>query len=114
VTYSDGDMPTHYGFKSRSRLDAIASKYERLSEKSETAWHPVSALQPPATPEPSANMAKTVAAIIDAQDERGAWVEPANFRARSDMTKGAPSLTTRTFNRNILTLARFIAAESAR
>ena len=32
LTYSDDDMPTHYGFIVSSKLDAIESRYRQLKE----------------------------------------------------------------------------------
>jgi PelA/Pel-15E family pectate lyase len=114
MTYSDADMPTHYGFKSANRLDAIEAKYARLSSIPNSQWRPTRILQTPKPPKSSTDLTKKAAAIIQAQDKQGAWVELAPSRARSNIMAGTPSISTRTFVANIVTLAKFIAAEAAR
>jgi hypothetical protein len=52
----------------------------------------------------------TAAKLVQTQDARGAWVEPAYFRARSKMPAGASSISCRTFATNIMALAQYIAA----
>ena len=69
------------------------------------SWPPVFA--PPA----SEKLADTAAAIVKEQNEVGAWVEPAKANIQGKMEEGIPALYSDTFTRNILTLARFIAAK---
>ncbi len=111
VTYSDADMPTHYSFKTNNRLADIEAEYKRLTAPN-YEWRPSHMLNPPSFPKNTESLKKQVAQIITAIDERGAWVEPAAKRKRSQIPTGAPSLSSRTFISNINTLAQFIASQS--
>lgn len=111
VTYSDTDMPTHYGFKAENRLDLIEAEYQRLAAITEEDWKPARLLPPTETPERTTELADAAAKIVAAQNEKGAWIEPAPARDRSRIEKGTPMLDVAHFNRNIVTLARFIAAK---
>ena len=67
LTYDDSDMPTHYSFKVTSKLDQLEREYEALS----------AALPSTATSKPrqvSRSMEQRVREIIDALDDRGAWI----------------------------------------
>ena len=111
VTYSDADMPTHYGFKASNQLDLIEAEYQRLAAMTADAWRPVQLLQPAIAPPASVELTQRAEAIVKAQNEIGAWVEPAEANVQGKMAEGLPALYTDTFNRNILTLARFVAAK---
>jgi PelA/Pel-15E family pectate lyase len=113
MTYSDADLPTHYDFKSRNRLDEIESRFERLAATADSDVSRVRVFQKQPTPVLTKELARTAAKLVQTQDARGAWVEPAYFRARSKMPAGMPSLSCRTFAANIATLARYVAATSA-
>lgn len=100
ITYRAEDMPSHYGFLRESRLDAIEAEYERL-----LAEGPVDL---PASP-PSAD---EVAAIIDAMDERGAWVEQGVLDAW-DREPETGIIASATFIANVEALAEYIRANAA-
>jgi len=111
VTYSDADMPTHYAFKTTSRLDEIEEQYQRLAAIPESDWKPARQLKPAVPGKGSDERTRRAAEIVKAQDEKGAWVEPAPARDRSNIAKGTPMLDARSFSRNIVALAEYIAAE---
>jgi hypothetical protein len=111
-TYSDADMPTHYGFKSGNRLDDIEAAYKRFGALPDSDWKAPDLLANRETSSPSTKLADQAKAIVAAQDASGAWIEPAPERARSNIPAGTPSLSTRTFTSNIVALAKYIAAES--
>ncbi len=113
MTYGDEDLPTHYGFKTQNRLDEIESKFERLTATSDSKVSGIQVFRKKQIPPLSKSLADRASRIVQTQDSRGAWVEPAYYRARSKMPKGTPSLTCRTFANNLVTLARYIAATSA-
>ena len=111
VTYSDADMPTHYAFKVRNQLGAIEAEYQRLSASPQENWKPTSLLPParPATATPE--LTQKVAAIIETQNEAGAWIQPATRTIQGTIPPGTPSIYSSTFTKNIITLANFVAAE---
>lgn len=110
LTYSDADLPTHYGFKSGNRLEHIAAKFESLLASADSEKSRARAFSRQRAPAMSTDLATRAARIVEAQDDRGAWVEPAPSRVRSKIPVSTPSLACSTFVSNIVTLARYIAA----
>lgn len=107
LTYSDADMPTHYGFKTGSRLDRLEKEYkELLKTPTDQLWTPREK-RPPLQSDALARDAKRV---IDALDKRGAWVESGklSYHGADDPTRKI--IQSRTFCRNLLVLARYISA----
>lgn len=108
LTYHSDDLPTHYGFIMRNRLDQIAEEYAELAERG--SQPPASAERPPASgARITAELAQSARSIIDAQDERGAWVEPGRLRTIPG-DNPQPILSSRTFCSHVETLARYVAA----
>lgn len=103
--------PTHYGFKSASRLDEMEAEYERLAAQKTADFQPMKILNRLPQPKLTRSLANAAAKVIAGQDLRGAWVEPATHRNRSKIATGAPSIHCRTFASNIMTLAKFVAAK---
>ncbi|WP_169974200.1 pectate lyase [Tautonia rosea] len=102
LTYSSDDMPTHYGFIVPSRLDRIASEYDRLREQPAPRRSSPESISPKLTP----TLSRSARAVIDALDDRGAWL---------DLTeKGTPIIQSATFSENIRVLSRYLAASKAR
>jgi hypothetical protein len=111
LTYSDDDMPTHYGFKTSNHLDQISKAYNKLLNKPPPGTaKPLT--KPKRAPRLTAKLKQKAAAILAAQHENGAWIKPARHRSRSQIPANAPSISCQTFSNNILTLARFIAASA--
>ena len=104
LTYSDDDVPTHYSFTVESRLDQIEKRYERLAAAPRSA--PREAERVPPRPAPG-----TVRRIIDALDERGAWVEDGRLRYWGPDGPTRRIIDPRTFVRNATALARYAYAE---
>ncbi len=107
LTYSDADMPTHYGFIVGSRLDSIERELENLKRT------PKDKLNPPRkqpTYRMSSSLAKKTASLISAMDRRGAWVEKGTLRYHGPDDNTREIIDTRTFVKNMRTLAQFIAA----
>ncbi|MEW4566463.1 pectate lyase [Tautonia sp. JC769] len=102
LTYSSDDMPTHYGFIVGSRLDRIASDYDRLRKAPDLRPAPPGPSSPILTPA----LSRSARDVIDALDDRGAWVD------RSE--KGAATIQSATFSRNLRVLSRFLAAAKDR
>lgn len=110
VTYDDSDLPTHYGFKASNKLDAIEAKYKRLVTRQDSQIELLRLLKKPRVPELSRSLTSKATQTIMRLDQRGAWVEPAPKRSRSNISAGTPSLSSRTFSDNLITLAQYVAA----
>ena len=104
LTHSDADMPTHYGFKVSSKLDALQARYDALATKDWSRPKPEPVLAKPRAPD-----ASEVRRVIAALDERGAWVDEGRMRYFGDGDDTRRVIDPRTFARNIRTLAQWIA-----
>ena len=72
LTYDDGDLPTHYGFKISSKVDRLQAEYDELVDK---PWK-----KPSSQPRWRRASEKEVRDIVKSQDERGAWVSSSGLR----------------------------------
>jgi hypothetical protein len=108
LVYTDDDLPTHYAFIVSSNVKSLRAAYEKL-----LATEPAS-LKPAPRPERierTKALESAARRVIDALDERGAWVEEGRLRASGQPnTSGNRVLTTQTFIRNLDTLGRILAA----
>jgi hypothetical protein len=104
LTYQDDDLPTHYGFKVTSSLDSIEQAYHRIKDAPTRKPDVRRKITVKLTPA----LARRARAVIDAMDNRGAWVE--NGVLRTINSSLGQIIETRTFVRNVEILARFIAA----
>ena len=106
-TYSSDNIITHYNFFSRPQLDAIARSHEEAKRElamrtgprltvNHRAMEPRERRGPP-PPAPRA--------LIAALDARGAWVEPGTIRVGPKERAAQPVIESRTFIRNLTTLA---------
>jgi hypothetical protein len=107
LTYKTDDLPTHYGFIVGSRLDAIGREYQRLAKADPKTLRTERERDRPRL---TASLARQAKGVIDALDDRGAWVEEG--RLRTDKEGRASSvIECRTFVRNVGVLCRFLRAE---
>lgn len=107
LTYSDTDLPTHYGFKVSARLDAIEGEYQRARDaKPDELWRAPTAK----TPKLSRALTEQAQQAVAALDERGAWVESGEIEISGGGSKKTPLMESRTFIRNLRTLAEYVAA----
>jgi PelA/Pel-15E family pectate lyase len=104
LTYRDDNLPTHYAFKVGSRLARIERDYQRLLKTDPSHLNP-----PPRKPvyRLSRSLRDQARQLVAALDDRGAWVEPGGLRKAGRANR---IISTRTFTKNVETLARFIAA----
>jgi len=107
LTYQDDDLPTHYGFKVGSKLDAIQTEYDRIVAADPRDLKPRAA-KPRYKMSPS--LAKRARRVMDALDRRGAWVEAGRLRTYGDEDRTSQVIEARTFVSNVETLSKFIAA----
>ena len=111
VTYSDADMPTHYSFKVGNKLEAIEAEFKRLSAIPQEDWKPATLFQTARPKKATPELTQQAAAVMQDQNEVGAWLQPATKTSQGTIPPGTPSLYSQTFTKNIQTLANFIAAQ---
>jgi PelA/Pel-15E family pectate lyase len=105
LTYSDADMPTHYGFQVGSRLDSIEREYQQVIAAAPDELKPVHRPVEPTTM--SSRLAERAQSVVSALDSRGAWVEEGELR-RSEGVREVIEM--RTLIKNIEVLAQFVGA----
>ncbi len=99
LTYSDDELPDHYGFIQDSRIDAIEAEYKHLLARGHDAPQEVGKVS-----------AQDAARIITAMDDRGAWVERGIMR-NAEGRKVEPEsgiILSKTFIRNVERLSRYV------
>ncbi len=107
LTYSDDDMPTHYGFIVSSKLDQIEAEWKKVSQTpADKLWKPSKLC----TPKLSTTLSNRAAQVIEQLDERGAWVEKGRLRYHGDDDTTEKIIRSETFIKNLRTLAEFIGA----
>jgi hypothetical protein len=110
LTYDDGDMPTHYGFKVSDHTESTAREYEQLAKLDPAALKkPAKPAPPKAGPALIAEVKKTIAA----QDARGRWVEGGGLKYHRPKDESARIIRCATFIHHVQTLSRYLAAERA-
>ncbi|NNE00772.1 MAG: polysaccharide lyase [Pirellulaceae bacterium] len=107
LTYSDQDMPTHYGFVVDSKLDQIQRQLESLQKQTtprRSRW------KGPTATKKTQSLAKAARQAIEQLDDRGAWVESGRLRYHGDDDDTTKVIRSVTFCKNLITLADWIAA----
>ncbi|MEO8497224.1 MAG: pectate lyase, partial [Planctomycetota bacterium] len=97
LTYDDSDLPSHYGWKSASRVDDIESQYHNLLANRTTAQ-----------PEPDE---QAVRQVVDGLDGEGRWVSTFDGERLVGQAKipiGAKYLSSQVFSDNLATLSGFL------
>ena len=107
LTYDDSDVPTHYGFKTGSGLDAIEKQYDRLRSLDPSQLNPS---PKPDRPQPSKSLEVQVRSAIAALDDRGRWVEAGRLRYHGTDDPTRRIIDCQTFMRNVEVLSRYLAA----
>ena len=101
LTFDDGDVPTHYGWKGKSRLAAIEKRNAELEAGKTIA---------PARRNVKPDEARK---IIDALDSEGRWLTTYDGERMTGQPKFRPGekfVASETFNKNIERLADFVEA----
>lgn len=107
LTYSDADMPTHYGFVVSSHLGKIERAYkEALESRNAPSLGP----RRPPVYKMSSGLAKRARAATDFMDRRGAWVEKGELGYHGSDDKTREIINTKTVVKNIRMLAQFVSA----
>lgn len=100
LTYDDGDVPAHYGWKAASHLDRLESEYQAARSGKPS---PSSADRP---------SFEQVAAILKSLDDQGRWVteyDQSPLVGQPHFRPGDKYLSSAVFSRNLTTLSRFVA-----
>lgn len=106
LTYSDADMPTHYGFKVADRTDRIEQDYQRALKSP-----PGKSSKPkPAKPRAADGLEARLKAVLAALDEQGRWVEDGRLRSQGADDTTRRILSTQTFITNLGILSDYLAA----
>ncbi len=105
LTYDDGDLPTHYGFKVGNGLDSIEREYKRLSQL------PADQLGPPRASKPklSKSLENQVRSVLAALDSKGRWLEDGKLKAHRE-EHSSQIISCRTFIKNAAVLSRYLSA----
>ncbi len=106
LTYSDADMPTHYGFKVADRTESIAREYESLAE----GPPPEPSSESSSRPRLTSSLESETRRVIGEQDDKGRWVEAGRLRYHGDDDPTRQVIDCRTFIKNVETLSRYLAA----
>jgi len=110
LTEDDSDLPTHYGFTVSSNLPKLRRDYEKLRSLSPTERTAlVQRTAPFPLPEKKVSE-KAMQSIVDALDERGAWITNDGLRYHK---QPGPVIDMRQTVANLCRLADFLAAPPA-
>lgn len=108
LTYDDSNLPSHYGWKTRSRVGELQAQYDRLldglpSGKSEAPSSPEAALR--------TQLAADVRDLLKQLDTRGRWVSTYDGQrlvGQPNFEVGQQYLSSEVFSRNLTRLAEFV------
>lgn len=109
LTYDDDDLPTHYGFQVGSNIDRLQRDYNKIVGDpgiKNSVWTPQRAKL-----KASKSITKAAERVINSLDQRGAWTETGQLKARGNDTSERKVISCKTFVKNLRTLVRFVAAE---
>jgi hypothetical protein len=106
LTYSDADMPTHYGFKVGNAMDSIEREYQRLVKLDPGQLRPSRSKTPGKA---SKSQIARARAVIAALDEQGRWVEEGRLRYQGDDDSTRWAIDCRTFISNVGVLSAYLA-----
>lgn len=106
LTYDDSNLPTHYGFKARSRIDKIEKRYQELKQAGKFKKS-VSNLR---------TLTKDATRIVSELDDEGRWLsndkgEPVT--ASTHLKGQASVISSELFSRNLERLSEYMSAVRA-
>lgn len=101
LTYDDSDVPQHYGWKSKPRVEHLAAAYEQAKAGRPS---PAGGRKAPTT--------KDVAAILESLDDKGRWLstfDGGRLVGQPRMAAGTRYLSSEQFSRNIELLSESLS-----
>lgn len=118
LTYEDGQLPSHYGWKHKSRLDELDSRYRILKERGVSGSLDLAASLRPA----DAVTEERVQRVIGQLDSQGRWISQFGFSAdtlqplvgQPKFPPGYRFLSSATFSANLRLLAEYVRPPIAR
>ncbi len=102
LTFSDEDLPTHYGFKKKSSVDRLEKRYQKLLTEG--------LVEDDAVPKPPKDA--EVAKILAALDDRGRWISTYNGESLTGQPKFKPGtkyIASNVFSENLQKLSLWLA-----
>ncbi|WP_442511558.1 pectate lyase [Novipirellula sp. SH528] len=106
LSYSDSDVPTHYGFVVSSSLGRIRSELDKVESLPEDRLWVQSEPKPA---KPSKSLTEQATRVAATLDSRGAWVEAGVLKNHPEANVSR-IISSKTFITNLKTLATYIAA----
>jgi hypothetical protein len=103
LTYDDRRLPSHYGWKTPSRLQELGRRFSQLRTSPELAF-------PPEQPVGE----QTVRQIIESLDSQGRWItkfDGSPVIGQLKLPIGTPYLSSQRFSDHLQTLSRFITQQ---
>jgi PelA/Pel-15E family pectate lyase len=110
LTYSDDNLPTHYGFQVSSNVAKLQKRFDQVKDWSADK---VKAEREKQSVDKAASLEGPVRKIIAAQDDRGAWVEDGRLKYHGKGDDTNRVISSATFIKHIDTLSRYMAAVKA-
>lgn len=107
LTYSDADMPTHYGFQVGSGLDSIEREYKSLLNADPETLRPEFRITKPVRK--SKKLQQEAETLLKELDDRGAWLESGKMRHQKDAMQ---VIDMRTYAKNLRKVAAYAGARN--
>lgn len=101
LTFDDTRLPTHYSFKSRSRVEKLETRYKLLLEGG----------TPKVSSSSLKSLRKDAEEILAQLDSEGRWINDKNGKAVKDLSPNDAAdllIESRVFSRNLSRLAEFV------
>jgi PelA/Pel-15E family pectate lyase len=104
LTHDDHDVPSHYGWKGRSKLDALQTRYERAK----------AGINPKPNQPTRDQLTEKAAAVIAELDSEGRWVSVSGedrLTGQPKMQPGEAFISSQRFAESLTILSQYIAAK---
>lgn len=105
LTYDDSNLPSHYAFKIKSKIESLEKKWE-IAKAGESINRTTSAK----------TLAKRALPIIESLDSVGRWVDTSDgskLLGQTKLPRGQAYLSSETFSNHLTTLADYVIASGS-